>query len=222
MSKKMILSILLISIVLIIVFAVFGVKFLHIPSISQLVQKNKEVNQQVDTVSTLTTVEYPETIKKLENTEDSLELQKEKYEELTEIANNKGNVYVTEKFDIGYLWTKIGKYATKNNIGLSIDVKKSSETDLYNLNFTIKGTFTQIISFLKTIENDSELSFRIYNFKLVPGKGVPANTTRLEATFTVRDVNINASSLSKQTNINLNNTMTTQNNTVSNNTTVNE
>ena len=74
-----------------------------------------------------------------------------------------------------------------------MDVKKGTGTDLYNLDFSIQGKYAHITTFITNIENDSKLSFRIYNFKLVPG----SDDINLKATFTVKDVNIDDSSLIK-------------------------
>ena len=101
-----------------------------------------------------------------------------------------------------------------------MDVKKGTGTDLYNLDFSIQGTYAHITTFITTIENDSKLSFRIYNFKLVPG----SDNINLKATFTVKDINIDDSSLIKSSS-SLGNTsgvdkeITNSSNTTTNNTT---
>lgn len=197
MREKIIMLTLLISIILVILLAVFGLKIgnLEILSISQMINKNKDVNNEIDIVSQITSEEYPEAIKQLEETGEALKVQKEKYEQLSGFASEEDQIYETEKYDIGYLWTVLGKYATKNNVSLVMDIKKATGTDLYDLYFTIQGEYVDISQFITLIENDSELSFRIYNFKLVPG----ASDINLKATFTVKDINIDDSSLIQST-----------------------
>ena len=86
-----------------------------------------------------------------------------------------------------------------------MDVKKASGSSMYDLYFTIGGEYVNISSFVKKLEDESDLSFRIYNFKLAPG----SSNVNLKATFTVKNVNINNETLVK-------NAGTTQNNTNSN------
>ena len=222
MKNKLVFISLILSIVLIICLAIFGVKIgkLEIPSISKLIDKNKQINSNIEQVAKLTSSDYPQQISNLESTINNLNVQKQKYEQLSGFSSEDEATYQTEKFDISYLWTTIGEYATKQGITLAMDVKKGTGTDLYNLDFSIQGTYAHITTFITTIENDSKLSFRIYNFKLVPG----SDNINLKATFTVKDINIDDSSLIKSSS-SLGNTsgvdkeITNSSNTTTNNTT---
>lgn len=197
MKNKLIFIILLISFVLVICLAVFGFKVgnFEIPSISKMIAKNENINTNIETVTRLTSSDYPNAVTKLETTIDTLKIQKEKYEQISGFEADDKQLLETEKYDIGYLWTTLGEYATKNNVNLAMDVKRSTGTDLYNLYFTVQGEYVEISDFITKIENDSNLSFRIYNFKLVPG----SSNVKLKATFTVKDVNIDGGSLIKNT-----------------------
>lgn len=223
MKNKLIFIILVISFVLVICLASFGLKVgnFEIPSISKLITKNENINTNIETVTRLTSSDYPNSVTKLETTIDSLKIQKEKYEQISGFSEDDKQVYETEKYDIGYLWTTLGEYATKNNINLAMDVKRSTGTDLYNLYFTVQGEYVEISDFVTKIENDSNLSFRIYNFKLVPG----SSNVKLKATFTVKDVNIDGDSLIKSTASvasNLNTSKSTTSDTDSTNTVQND
>ena len=193
MRRKIIMLAVLVCIVLVILLAIFGVKIgnFQILSITQLIDKNQQVNRQIDEVSKITSEEYPAAIQELETTGDTLQIQKEKYEQLSGFTSEDEQIYETEKYDIGYLWTVVGNYATKNNTSLVMDIKKATGTDLYDLYFTVQGEYVDISQFITAIENDSDLSFRIYNFELVPG----SSDINLKATFTVKDINIDDSTL---------------------------
>lgn len=197
MKNKVIIIILFISIILIVFLTIFGIKIgnIEIPSVSKLINKNNEVNSKIDKATELTSIDYPREITNLENTVNLLKVEKEKYEQISglELENN-SKMYETEKYDIGYLWTTLGHYANKNKIKIAIDVKKSIGTNLYDLYFTIQGEYVNISSFIIAIENDSDLLFRIYNFKLVPG----TSDVYLKATFVVKDVNIDNATLIEQ------------------------
>ena len=197
MKDKIIMIILFASVVLILFLAIFGLKIgnFEIPSISKIVDKNSDVNSKLDKVSELTSINYPEKTANLETTIDTLNVQKEKYEQVAGFnSEDDSKIYEKEKYDIGYLWTTLGQYASKNKIKLSIDVKQASGTELYDLYFTVQGEYVNISSFITKIENDSNLLFRIYNFKLVPG----SSDVDLKATFTVKDVNIDNATLIQQ------------------------
>lgn len=197
MKNKVIMIILFVSLILILFLAIFGLEIgsFEIPSISRLMDKNKDVNSKLDKVTELTSINYPEGITNLEGTIDSLNVEKEKYEQISGFdLDNDSKMFETEKYDIGYLWTTLGQYATKNKIKLSIDVKKAIGEDLYDLYFTVQGEYVNVSSFITKIENDSNLLFRIYNFKLVPG----SSDVDLKATFTVKDVNIDNATLIQQ------------------------
>ncbi len=219
MKNKLIFVILIISIVLVICLTVFGFKIgsFEIPSLSKMIAKNNDINSGIEQVSKLTSADYPQAINKLETTIDSLNVQKEKYEQIAGFTSEGDtSLYETERYDISYLWTVLGEYASKNKINLAIDVKKSTGTDLYDLYFTIQGEYVDISDFITKIENDSDLSFRIYNFNIVPG----SSNINLKATFTVKDVNIDDSTLIKtQTGLpnNLNTMQNNNSNTIQNN-----
>ena len=111
----------------------------------------------------------------------------------------------SEKYEIGYLWTKIGLYATKNSVVMQANVSSGSVSGLYNISFTAIGDYISISEFIYAIEDDSKLGFRIEDFTLSPNTG----NEQLQATFVIRNVAIDSESLSSVTD-----TKTTQDTTV--------
>lgn len=94
----------------------------------------------------------------------------------------------------------------------------------YNLDFSLKGTYSSISEFISKIENDSELQFRIQNFKLVPGEKLVAgsereDTKRLLANFSIKEINLNKDSLSNVSTTTKNNLINNNNNNNTNSTT---
>lgn len=194
MKSKVTLLIILISIILLIYIGNNGIKIgnIEILSVSQLMEKNQHLEDEIKEAISLTTTEYPKNIQILEETYESCQIQKQKYEELsgTNSESNK-NVYETKQYDIGYLWRILGNYATKRTVNLGISVQKNINTNSsYNIEFTLNGKYVNISQFIADIENDSDLYFRIYNFEM-HGKG-----ETITATFTVRNVNLDASTIS--------------------------
>ena len=58
------------------------------------------------------------------------------------------------------------------------------------VNQSVSGEYVNIIQFITDIENDSDLYFRIYNFKMT-------GSTTVTATFTVKNINIDVSTIRK-------------------------
>lgn len=192
MRNRITLIIILVSIILLAIVMFRGVKIgnFEILSISQLKEKNESLDNKVDKASTLTSVDYPKNIETLEKGFEEYTIKKEKYEELTGGAiGNIEEMYETKQYDISYLWRVLGKYAEKRNLTLGINVQSSNKNNsTYDFNFTVAGQYVDIITFITDIENDSDLYFRIYNFKM-------SGSSLVTATFTVKDININASTI---------------------------
>ena len=194
MRNNITLLIILVSVIVLAYVGTEGIKIgeVEVLSISQLIEKNKQLDEKITEASRLTTTNYPDNVQTLEETYERYEIQKQKYEELAGVTNkNNEEIYETKQYDIGYLWRVLGNYATKRRVNLGIQVQKNSNgTSSYNINFTVNGKYVNISQFITDIENDSDLYFRIYNFKM-SGEG-----ELITSTFTVRNVNLDASTIS--------------------------
>ena len=100
-------------------------------------------------------------------------------------------------YDVDFLWTTIGIYATEKGVTLQFDVSKSStataissEYVMCDLNFTVTGEYIAITDFIYNIENDDKLNFEISDFAMEKGG------ENLQATFVVKEVPINSKTLS--------------------------
>ena len=67
----------------------------------------------------------------------------------------------------------------------------NSDASVKDLSFTVVGQYEGIIEFVSALEEDSELSFRIDNFNLLP------SGTNLQATFSVSGVRINLNNMTQ-------------------------
>jgi len=102
-----------------------------------------------------------------------------------------------ELYDVDFLWTTIGNYATEKGVTLQFDVVQSStaasvssEYVICDLNFTITGEYIAITDFIYSLENDDKLNFEISNFMMEKGG------ENLQATFIVKEVPVNSKNLS--------------------------
>ena len=183
-------------------------------SIKQIKDKNTELDQKLQVVSTLTSTEQPKALSDLNSSAKQLMIAKEEYNDKilyssTDdiLAASQGIEYETE-----YLWTKIGNHAKKNTINLRFEIRQSN-TGIeiqYDLYFTVTGSYVSITEFVASLENYSSLNFKIEDFKLVPTAN---NTEVLQATFVVREINIKVDNLTSSSSTT---DTTTQNDTTTN------
>lgn len=191
MRDRITLIIILVSIILLAFLTIYGIRLgsFEILSISQIISKNDDVNAKINEASKLTSIDYPERIENLNNTFDNYTIQKRKYEDLAGVSEQYSeDIYETKQYDISYLWRVLGKYATNRGLTLGINVQKSTN-NLYDFTFSLNGTYVDIIQFIGDIENNSDLYFRIYDFKM-SGSG-----TTITSTFLVKDINIDPSTI---------------------------
>ena len=205
---------LLILVLIIILLAALGIMLtsgiaigsFEIPSIKKIIDENKDLDTKIAELNTAIENDYASARTSLDTSVKTLEAEKQKYQDTitysTEEEIKAANQ--TEEYEISYLWTKIGLYATNNNVTIQANVSSGTVAGLYNISFTARGEYISISEFVYAIENDSTLGFKIEDFALVP---YSENT--LQATFIIRNIAIDEDSLSAAGAI----TQTQQNNT---------
>lgn len=196
MNSRITLLIMLISLILLIFIASYGIEIgeFKILSISKLIEKNDNLYEKIEEANELVAMDYPKELQELEETFESYQIQKQKYEELAGVTSEIGKeIYETKQYDISYLWRVLGKYAQKRGLTLGIDVKKdAAHESSYTFNFNVTGKYVDISQFITDLENDSDLYFRIYNFRMNSSN----NGQTIQSTFTVRNINIDSSTIS--------------------------
>lgn len=191
MRNKVILIIFLLFIIALFVAMFVGIELgnFQILSISQLNNKNKQLEEKINEASNLTSVTYPETVDTLEETYEKYTIQKQKYEEISGFTDKeKKEAYETKQYDISYLWELFGKYAKSYNLTISMDVKKGTGENLYDLHFSVSGQYVNISQFITEIENNSDLYFRIYDFRM-------SGSSTVTSSFIVKGINIDPDTL---------------------------
>lgn len=193
---------------------VFG---FEIVSMGQIKAKSDTLETKLQQVGTLTSTTYPKAVKDLEEATKQLLIAKSNYADaVTYSSTDEINAATqVEKYEVEYLWTAVGRHATKNGVTIKMDIKTSSSgtPKQYDLAFSATGKYVSITEFIAALENDSSLGFKIEDFKL----GATANSTEvLQATFTVKDVEVNVDTLSSKSNTTNNVTGTQQQDTTNN------
>lgn len=177
----------LISIIIILLIGlgyIIGVKSLSIgqlklESVGDIKNASASLDQKFNTSKEISAKTYPKSIEDLDKVVRDLKTAKQQYQAKTlnnpDVQSNLGIIQV-EKYNIEYLWTIIGNYATKNGVTLTLDIKSTSAQDVYNLNFSLEGKYIGITDFIYSLEDDSELKFEIKDFKISSDKITTKNT----------------------------------------------
>ena len=176
--------------------------------ITQIIEKNEEIDSENAQLSNLVSVTYPSTLTKLSNSSEKLQQTKKEYEEQSVILSDSNYYMQTEKYKLDFLWTRIGNHAKDNKVEIKIDVTNGTANGIYNLNFTVVGKYANTTSFIYAIEGDSRLGFKIENFSMkqsTKGTGVlnsdgqtVYNYNNVECTFVCKEIKIDIKSLDGQ------------------------
>lgn len=198
--KKILIILLIILLVTLSYFAIFkGITLgnFEVLSVERIQQENDKLTQEIEATEKLMHSDYAQKTDELKRTVEGLMEAKDEYLELESVSTDKQLKEATkqETYKIEYIWTRIGSHATSEGVELKLDVTagETGEEENKNLLFTVTGNYIAVINFVLSIEDDSQLGFRIENFKILPGSGENGR----QATFTVRNVRIkteNASS----------------------------
>lgn len=178
-----------------------------------LEDKNLELQSGIEELKRKNTAEYDVKKVELAGAVKLYSSQKQEYEVLAE--EQKHLAYEsTDLYDIDFLWTKIGNYATNREVVIKFDVLDAGSgvaaTDEYkvcDLEFTCIGNYIDITEFIYDIEDDDRFKFEITSFAMTKPKIeevvplYPENTPedvlkqKVKATFKVKSLPINADTL---------------------------
>ena len=203
MKKTLIMVLILLLLVTIgfMVFKSLKIGSIEVLGVKNLGEENKKLDASIQTLSRLTSTDYQKALTDITSSSKQYEQAKTEYEELATVStdNEVTTASQLQKYEIEYLWTRIGNHATSENVVLRLEVKANSTsqaTGYYDLYFTATGDYVGLTDFIYDIENDSSLGFKIEGFKMEPsGNG-------LQATFTCTNIaiNIDSSALGGQVN----------------------
>lgn len=214
-----------------------GIKIggLVVSSIKQIDENSKQLETKTEEANSMIDVQYPKKISELKDAANKMQDTKQKYLDATNVTSDAElqSAATIVSYDIEKLWTKLGRHASTEGVNIKLSINSSSsgandstgKTMIKDLAFTVNGSYIGITNYLYALEDDDELNFRIYNFKLSPYQN-----SILQATFTVKDVRIKADSLNESLTVTstttdntntANNTNTTDNTNTTNNTNTN-
>lgn len=164
-----------------------------IASIKDMKSANEDLNSNVNKANQLVDVSYPTETQSLEEAIRNLKIAKQKYETKNLNSQNPIGTIEVKTYKIHYLWTRLGNYKTSRKLkSLNLDLKTTQAADIYDLQFTVVGEYSDIIGFLTNIENDDELKFEFKNFMMQP--------YRVTTTTTITDGDNSTNKVTQKTN----------------------
>ena len=120
--RKILFIILLALMILIFGFTVAkGIDVANITVLSypQIKERNEDVRVLNDKLTSKVETDYPKAISDLEESERQLKATKEEYESLIALSSSEsGYTAAIEKYEIEYLWTRIGNHAKDNDVDM--------------------------------------------------------------------------------------------------------
>lgn len=188
----------------------------QISSIEQIKVKSENLNSKIESTNKLIDSDYPGKIEQLKKASNNMENAKEQYLEYTNLSSDEQILEAMQKksYAIEFLWTKLGLHARKEGVNLTFEIVTSSTgaNNTNDIKFIVDGSYIAITNFVYAIEDDTDLNFRIENFKLLPYQN-----EILQATFTVRNITVEGNNLAQS---NINNNQNIQNDTDKNENTI--
>lgn len=184
-------------------FSVWGIRTIQ--------DENAKLDETVTQATRLASSTFPGKVSEVNASMKELGEQKTEYEDMVAVSST-GDVQTASRlsnYTLDFLWTEIGTHATSE--GVNIDISLTAGTggqNVYDLNFTVVGSYVGICEFVRDIEDDSDLAFKIEQFSMTAGE----STSSLKATFICKNIPIEGiSSIDTRT--------TTDGNTTNGNTT---
>ena len=164
--------------------APFGFK---IQSLGQIEESSKDLKNKIEESNRLIDTDFPKKIEELTTANNNMQKVKKEYLEYVNKSSNEQIIAAKtlKSYAIEFLWTKLGTHAREEGVNLTFEIGSGGNSGGSTLDFIVDGSYIAITNFVYAIENDSDLDFRIQNFKLLPHQG-----EILEAKFSVSGVTI--------------------------------
>lgn len=187
--KKLLMLILiglLVTLSVYIVLQGFEVGEVEVLAYTGIQDRNRQLDETIQQASKLAEKDYKQEVNVVQDTSKQLEKVRKEYNDLTVVSSD-GEVQAAsqlERYELETLWVKLGNYATSEGAIVKIDIVQGNATNVYNLKFTVNGSYIAITDYISDIENDSTLGFKIEEFKMAP------SGSELQATFVCKEIAI--------------------------------
>ena len=146
-------------------FSIWGIRTIQ--------DENAKLDETVTQATRLASSTFPGKVSEVNASMKALNEQKTAYEDMVAVSSA-GDVQTASQlsnYTLDFLWTEIGTHATSE--GVNIDISLTEGTggqNVYDLNFTVVGGYVGICEFIRDIEDDSDLAFKIEQFSMTAGE----------------------------------------------------
>lgn len=192
---------------------------IQIMGISEIKNKNESLDNTLKRATKLASTDFQQKKDSLDEELKAMQEQKEEYEDtVATMTDSQVKSGIKTEKTIDFLFIRIENHAKSEGVSLKMELTKNStstQSNSYDLNFTVTGTYTGIEEFITDIEDDSQLEFSIEDFYMV---ATNTNGDQVEGTFICRDVVITGLGNSSLTNGGMQQIDTTNSNSSSSNT----
>lgn len=181
----------------------FEVGSSEVLSYAGIQERSDALDEKIQEASKLIGKDYKQAVNTVQSDAKQLQETKENYEDkfVVDTVDEQSIIDRYGKYKIETLWVKLGNHATKEGAIIKMEVRggtpigiiqnstNQAPAKFYDLNFTVYGDYISILEFISDIENDSELGFKIEQFKMLPHSSseIPGS---LQATFICKDIAI--------------------------------
>lgn len=168
-------------------FAILGMR--------EIKAEDTELEEKITEATELVSSKYPNTISKINNDIKKMKAEKQKYDDMvvTSTESEIATAIQSQNYTIDKLWARIGTLATDEGLDAKFVLKKGTleaaegdNFDYYTIEFEVTGSYVGVSLYVSDLEEDSELGFKIENFKMVPVDG----GANVKATFVTNDIAI--------------------------------
>lgn len=189
--RKILISILLVLLIVLAYFTIFqgiSIGTFQILSAAGIVGLNDDLNAKINDANVRIKQDLQNKKTELSDNVQLLLQSKEDYYDLANVSTESeiNEAQTEEVYTTEYLWLRVGRHARNEGVNIRMDILTgdAGDSSIKNINFTVDGAYVAIMDFISSIEEDSELAFRIENFNMLP------SGDNLQATFGVNGIRI--------------------------------
>lgn len=198
-------TILLLMLTVIIMVRGISIGNFSILSINQIIEQSKALTSQIEDLNTLNNITYKNALSTLNDSTKKLATSKSNYLDIASVSSDSEIKAANQQqtYSMEYLWSQVGNHATAEGVNLKLEVNSTGVDDKNDLTFTVVGGYMGIRNFIYSIENDTNLNFKIENFKIVGGttgdKSTGTAEDKLNCTFKVTGISIKSETVTTST-----------------------
>ncbi len=172
--------------------------------IQEIKAEDEKLDKKITEATKLASTDYPNQLATIQKDLKDMNTEKEQYEDMVAVSTESevSASVQKQKYTIEKLWTKLGGLATDEGLDAkfaltngTLKPAKDEDFNYYTIEFEVTGTYVGVALYLSDLEDDSELGFRIEDFKMIPQEGSKDGT--VVATFKTKDIAIQG--LAKET-----------------------